>query len=114
MHTGGFEGIVASNFEGYVTKFAPHQALHLIIWCNLTFDEIVSLHRVESFWFQGNEGFAIFQIRTFLVRSGEGRTAATRQRTTRPRWVVGVMSPYLPPVKDILDSQAHVRQSNSR
>ena len=38
---------VASNFEGYLTKFAPHKALKLIACCKLTFDERVVAHRVD-------------------------------------------------------------------
>ena len=29
-HTVDFDGFVATNSEGYVTKFAPHKALHFI------------------------------------------------------------------------------------
>ena len=34
------------NYGGYVSKFAPHKALHLIAGGKLTFDEWVVLHRV--------------------------------------------------------------------
>ena len=47
-HTVEFAGFVASNFEGYVTKSAPHKALKLIVRDMLTFDERVVLHRVEG------------------------------------------------------------------
>jgi len=33
-------------FERYVTKFAAHAALELILWGKLTLDERVVLHRV--------------------------------------------------------------------
>jgi len=36
------------NFEGYVTKFAPHMALKLIARGKLIFDERVVVHRVEQ------------------------------------------------------------------
>ena len=32
----------------YVTKSAPHKALKLIVWCKLTFDGPVVLHRVAA------------------------------------------------------------------
>jgi len=35
-------------FGRYVTKRAPHQALKLIAWSKLTFDEGVVLHRVGT------------------------------------------------------------------
>ena len=41
-----FEGFVASKNEDYVTEFAPPEALKLIAWGNLTFDERVVVHRV--------------------------------------------------------------------
>ena len=39
-------GFVSSQFEGYVTTFAPHKALKLITTGKLTFDERVELNRV--------------------------------------------------------------------
>ena len=41
-----FEDFLAREFEGHVTKFAPHKALKLIAWGKMTFDERVVLHRV--------------------------------------------------------------------
>ena len=38
--------LLPHNFEGYVTSFAPHEALKLIASGNLTFDEGVELYRV--------------------------------------------------------------------
>ena len=35
-----------SNLQGDVTKFAPHKALKLIAWGQLTFDERVVVRRV--------------------------------------------------------------------
>ena len=46
------EGFIGAGFlGGYVTKFAPHTALKLIAWGNLTFDEWVVLHRVVTLFF---------------------------------------------------------------
>jgi len=35
-----FEGFIASNFEGYVTKLAPHTTLKLIAWEHVDFEEM--------------------------------------------------------------------------
>ena len=39
---------VHRHFEGHVTKLAPHQDLKLIVWCKLTFDERVVVHRADG------------------------------------------------------------------
>ena len=41
-----FEGFVDSKFQAYVTKCAPHKALHSIACGKLTFDEEFEVHRV--------------------------------------------------------------------
>ena len=43
-----FEGFIASNFEGYVTKFAAIKTLKSIASCKLTLDKRVALHRVGT------------------------------------------------------------------
>ena len=47
-HTVEFESFVAPKFEGCVTKSAPREALKVIAWCKLTFDESVVLCRVDG------------------------------------------------------------------
>ena len=47
-HTVEFECFVASHFEGYVAKLAPHGALKLFVSGKWTFDERVVLHGVWS------------------------------------------------------------------
>ena len=47
-HTVEYECFVRSNFEGDVTKFAPHQALKSSACDKLTFDERVVLHRMTG------------------------------------------------------------------
>ena len=44
-HTVDLKGFVTSRFEGYVAKFAQHQALKLIVSGKMTFGDRVAVHR---------------------------------------------------------------------
>ena len=43
-HTVEFEGLIASTFEGYVTKFAPHKALQLITGVNFIAPKVLNFN----------------------------------------------------------------------
>ena len=48
LKTVEFEGFVGSHLEGHVTKFAPREALTLIMLGKLTSDQRVVVRRVET------------------------------------------------------------------